>query len=579
MPLTEVDKQFFQALKAKGYSKEQATQAWLKAKKDHAAKASPTVSMVQGIIDKQAPVVELKKTSPTVGIVADQVQGAQNAEAQDKKAEYEAALKYTGNPEDAAKAIEEPSPAQTAISSVKEGGSTALSGAKDIVGGFVNPDAEAGLNQTGEGFNKLVGGTLGAVGAVPGAVLSAVPGGETVGQALTPSTYTDFAVEHIGKLAGATPEQMAMWKESLGNAANIGGLIVGPKAAKEGAKIVKSGASTVKKTVKPMIKKTQEIVKDIEKSKQIKNTSRADSLVGEIVQGRPQDLPVAKKALSEIDTKGVKTYKDLVNRMDEKTKSLMKEVDEAVSINDTPKPIDSFTKEITMSPKVKEGTLVADGQAGGRGVRVNYVKRAINQLEELYGKTLATEKLLEIQTLKDKAIKDGLTIKEVNDLARTYGTEFGKKAFGKTGEPLTSINAQAFENTRKGIKETARSFLPTDAAKLLDEQISSIISTKELVKKMEIKTNALLQKVKKRGLVESVARALGRAVDVATLGSVRGFVTSFLPSNIGNKVLNSLDLEQALGKNLKKLDSLLKKAEQLSDADLIKETKSLVEIA
>ena len=146
----------------------------------------------------------------------------------------------------------------------------------------------------------------------------------------------------------------------------------------------------------------------------------------------------------------------------------------------------------------------------------------------------------------------------MNDLARKYGREFGNKAFSKLGDPLTSVNAQAFENTRKGVKEAVRSQMPDDVAKTLDKSMSDLINTNRLVKKMEERVNALYQKAKKRGVLEQVARKAADIVNVATFGTISGFVSRLLPSNVGLKVLNSIDLEKALSKNLNKLDDLLK---------------------
>ncbi|MEK7112553.1 MAG: hypothetical protein AAB875_04445, partial [Patescibacteria group bacterium] len=116
-----------------------------------------------------------------------------------------------------------------------------------------------------------------------------------------------------------------------------------------------------------------------------------------------------------------------------------------------------------------------------------------------------------------------------------------------------------YENVRKGVKDTLRNLLPDDKAKLIDKNLSEHINTKELVQKMEEKVNSLSQKVSDRGLIEKVGRLTGKTVDVATGGFVKGALTSFIPSNVGKKVMNSLDLEKNLSKNLK----LIEKADKL----------------
>jgi hypothetical protein len=63
---------------------------------------------------------------------------------------------------------------------------------------------------------------------------------------------------------------------------------------------------------------------------------------------------------------------------------------------------------------------------------------------------------------------------------------------------LTSVNAQSFENIRKGIKNSVREKLPNDNAKILDQKYSDIANTKTEIDKMVEKVNALTQKVNAR---------------------------------------------------------------------------------
>jgi len=70
--------------------------------------------------------------------------------------------------------------------------------------------------------------------------------------------------------------------------------------------------------------------------------------------------------------------------------------------------------------------------------------------------------------------------------------------------------------------------------------------------------NVLGNKIKERGLLEKAGRLAGKAVDFVTLGATRGFLTAFIPGNVGNKVLNSIELQTALKKNLSKLDKINK---------------------
>ena len=270
----------------------------------------------------------------------------------------------------------------------------------------------------------------------------------------------------------------------------------------------------------------------------------AKTAVGQIVQGKTKDVEPAIRVLSQVETKGIKKYSDLSTRLDDNMKALNTAMDDVLSSDKTSRTLDQLAETSTV---------------GGKKVSENYVKKALDGLDELYSDSSDPKNAQRIKNLIEKSSTEGLTVKELNDIAKEYGTEFGNKAFGKTGEPRTSVNAVAYENVRKGVKDTLRNLLPDDKAKLIDKNLSEHINTKELVQKMEEKVNALSQKVSDRGLIEKVGRLTGKTVDVATGGFVKGALTSFIPSNVGKKVMNSLDLEKNLSKNLK----LIEKADKL----------------
>jgi hypothetical protein len=313
--------------------------------------------------------------------------------------------------------------------------------------------------------------------------------------------------------------------------------------AKEGADIAKKGA-----------KETGEFLAE---RRQLINDAKidVDEITGQIVQGKKKDIPKAKRALSQLDTKDVQTYEELSNVADDRISALSEKMDEFLLEDTTPKQLDDLAKTV---------------KVGERKVTQNFVDDAMNHLEELYEKTGALEEMATIQNLRDKAVNEGLSMKEINDLSREYGITFGKKAFNKVGDPLTSVNAVKFENTRKGIKNAVRSNLTGDTAKAIDSSISDLFTVKQLTEKMTEKVNALSQKVQKRGVAQKLARSLANVVDTATLGAPKAFFNRlFVRSNLGDKILNAIDLEKALQKNLRKLD-IVNKA---TDDDLVKMIK------
>lgn len=265
-------------------------------------------------------------------------------------------------------------------------------------------------------------------------------------------------------------------------------------------------------------------------------------IVGTIVQGTKKDIPKATAALKGLNVKDVKTYGDLSSALDRNIKQASLRQDEILDLDKTPRPLAS----LTASQKVGEQTVTH-----------NYVEDALNHLSELYGKTNDPVGAEQIRQLAVKANGEGLTVKEINNLARLHGSEFSTKAFSKIGEPLTSVNAQAFENTRSGLKTTARDLFDNPEYKQLDDQLSSNIQTQKLVKKVDEQVNKLKQRVTDRGLGEKVGRAVFQAIDIVSGGAVRGFMQSFIPRSAGLKIMNALDLEQNLQKNLQQLQRIL----------------------
>ena len=311
----------------------------------------------------------------------------------------------------------------------------------------------------------------------------------------------------------------------------------------KGPKIVAEAGG---KAVQKVSKITGEVLEANKAARVAKAAEEIDSVVGSIVQGGTDDILKAKKALSTVNTAGIKTYSELGGRIDDGIEALAGKVD------------DILAKEGKNIGKLKNTQLVTATKVGSKTVKQNFVNEALNQLDELYTSIKDAPKRAEIVDIKNKLKTEGLTLKEVNDVSRTYGREFGSKAFNKMGDPLTSVNAQAFENTRKGIKNAVRSLMPNDTVKMLDQRMSDLYNTNRLVGKMEEKVSALYQKVKKRGLLEQVAMKTADVANAVTLNTVSGFISRMLPSNVGLKVMNSIDLEKALSGSLRKLNGLMR---------------------
>jgi hypothetical protein len=276
---------------------------------------------------------------------------------------------------------------------------------------------------------------------------------------------------------------------------------------------------------------------------------------GQIVQGKTAQAPVAADVLSKLDTSGVKTYADLSKALDTSVKGKLGQVDQIYKSQPGMTKLPALGRTVTSEVGGKVGTA-----------KVNHVADALKQLKELYTKTNSPADTARIEAITGHAKETGLTPHDINLIAREYGTEFGSKAFDKKGDPLTSVNAQAFENTRKGVKETARSFLPDEKSRQLDKEIADSLHVKALTDRMAEAVNRLQQRVQQRGLVEKIARAAGHVTDIATLGAPKAFISKlFFPSNVGLKTLNSIDLQEQLAHNLQ----LAKRLNGLPDDTLV----------
>jgi len=120
-----------------------------------------------------------------------------------------------------------------------------------------------------------------------------------------------------------------------------------------------------------------------------------------------------------------------------------------------------------------------------------------------------------------------------------------------------------YENIRKGLKETVKNLSPNKKAiTALDGSVSDAIKVEKLLKDMVEKVNGLQSKFKNESALMSAGRmagkTVGRVIDTVSGGTIRGMLTSFLPSNIGNKIMNSVDLQRALRKNLIQINKLNK---------------------
>lgn len=368
-------------------------------------------------------------------------------------------------------------------------------------------------------------------------------------QSVGETEVAQAAVKKYDELKQKHPEAMAD-VEAVFNIASLvpiakGAQITG-RVAKETAEATASGAATTarvaQESAESVARKADEALTARRAARLEKMQEEVDMAVGQIIQGTPDDIAKAKRALQNIDTKGVETYEDLNIIIDDKVKTLSRTIDEMLDAQS--EPIKDFARRRT----------VGEGE-NAFSVTSTPVQNALDELDNFYKKINDDVGAAEMSRLKQKLETSGLTLREVNDLARRHGRDLN--AFNANGELASGLSKQAAENTRKGLKDVVRERLPDDATKELDSQISDLLQTQRLTEKIETKVQQLEQRLTNRTLAQKFGGTIASVVDLATFGSLRGFIARLMPSNIGNKAMNYKEIEEALQKNLKKLQQII----------------------
>ncbi len=279
--------------------------------------------------------------------------------------------------------------------------------------------------------------------------------------------------------------------------------------------------------------------------------TRISETVGRITQEKDAaQFGRLAQGLDELPLQGVKTYKDLGTVAQETAKALQKSKKDILSKVEGTKKL----KDLTLT--LKEGTV---------SVKKNFVSDALEQLDDFFDKTNNPLEQKKVQGVLAKAKKEGLTANEVDDIAILYNKNVSKlKSFTESGKPKKGLTAEGVENTRKGVKNTARDFMPDDTTKVLDEKISNILKVQEQSDMLADAVQNLTNKVEQRGIFGKIGRGIGTAVTYITGGFLRELATSmFLKSNEGFKTLNSIAIQDMLKKNIEVYKNLTKEIDTL----------------
>ncbi len=262
-------------------------------------------------------------------------------------------------------------------------------------------------------------------------------------------------------------------------------------------------------------------------------TIKPEEAVGKIIQGTTEDVPVAQRALSEIDTNGVKTYKQLQSKISDKIKEIAPQVDKQLAQDTVGKSIKSFEQ------------TVGEGKSA---VRVNPVTQALDDLRTFYEKTNNASGLSKIKSIENNAKIKGMTYKDVNDLAKLHGRELN--AYNASNELATGLTKQAAENTRKGLKAVARQGLGGPEAQALDAKLSDLYDLQTLVDKQVENVNKSVQKAPKTNKLQQGVRTAVKVADTLT-GNPLKAIGREIGATSGS--LTPVEMEAQLAKLLKSL--------------------------
>ncbi|MBK3666168.1 hypothetical protein JJE66_33725 [Bradyrhizobium diazoefficiens] len=381
--------------------------------------------------------------------------------------------------------------------------------------------------------------------------------GGIIGSAITPllpesaksklDEITKAIVDKVNAIPGMTPEIA----KSLGDVFNTGSLLGGEEAAPgarsavqdvaDGAKTAAGALSDVASTARSAASDAANAVKE-----KLLPTPTIDELVGRVAQGKPEDIPSFGRGLSNLDTSKISTYKDLNKSASKAIGDLSKQQDVLLGQDTTPRKIQQLATPV---------------KVGDTAIHHNFVRDAIDQLKTYYTKTNDVANLEKIKAYDAKLHPTkgpGLTLKDVNDIARMHGSDLN--AYNANGELASGLTKQAAENTRMGLKQTVRNLMPGDESKALDAKITDLYTVRDLSKTMQKKVNTFTQRLQQPNVLQKLGGLVGKGLKVTGVGDLASKLLG-IDKVPGAQTLSPAELEAKLAKNLKKIDAAMKKGD------------------
>lgn len=331
---------------------------------------------------------------------------------------------------------------------------------------------------------------------------------------------------------------------------------------KEGAESFKPGLGTLLGAVAPVAAKGAGVA--LEKaaaSRAAKATEDVGRLVKAVTQGDDDAVKAYSSAARQVDLTHAKTFQEATDMLNQGIRDIKQASNAALDTNPYDKPV----SELSLKTKV-----------GGQELSHNYVEDSLSQLRRHYESVNDQKGLAEIDQLIQKGAKSGLSVREIDELAVRHGRDLS--GFNANGELSSGLSKQAAENTRKGLKATARAEFGNKVYNEADSAITDLIRTRDLFEEMAVKVQKAQNRVKEMGLKDRVGSLLEKAVNLSTLGTSRSFMSAFARElgTPGARTANALDLQKVMQKNIKRIDDIFQKGDQ-PEKTLTKLRKYLME--
>lgn len=273
---------------------------------------------------------------------------------------------------------------------------------------------------------------------------------------------------------------------------------------------------------------------------QMESVTKPGGLASKVAQGLEDQIQKqveVSKQLTPEDISKSKTYLDYANVLDGKVKPLARTQDKLYASYQEKHPLATLSR-------------------GDPDAPINYVAEGISQMKDYYSKTNDSKGLGEMVRLEKKAVNEGLTAQEINDLARKHNTDLSNYN-DVTGQLANGMTAAEVENVRMGMKQTARDLTGNDPRIIeIDKAMSPLLDMRRQAKANAKLSYNVQKKLNETGLIGKLSSGAGVALDTMLGHSPSAFLRG-LSRMGGDESLNTFKIQKELNANLTKINDIL----------------------